>query len=399
MILFENPGEIDIRAAITLGVSVKTSDSAIGFFGTGFPNAVAVILRNSGSVTVFSGCERYEFSVAKQEIRGKAFNVVLLNGRELQFTTEYGKTWAPWQAFRELYANVMDEGGTARHVSIGEDIVGEPGRTRIYVDGADMDSLLSNKGEIFLQTRPLASTAKLEVHSGMTNHVYYRTVRAHTGNVHCLYTYNITTQLDLTEDRTIKHEYAMRSVIAAALVQIDDESIIEKVLFAPPGTFENGLNFDVYATPSEAFMNVVGRHRFNAHLSRTARELWEKHTTEKVIWKEVHLDRYEQEILADAMKLLKRVGCDIHREDFMVVSGLGANVFGVVRNGRIYIAHRTFDVGARFLASTLYEEWLHKTQHLADESRELQNHLLDQLFGMVDRLCRVEDKTRMIAAE
>ena len=35
MIVFENPGEIDVAAISTFGVSVKETDNPIGFFGTG----------------------------------------------------------------------------------------------------------------------------------------------------------------------------------------------------------------------------------------------------------------------------------------------------------------------------------------------------------------------------
>ena len=45
MIVFENPGEIDIRSISTFGVSVKEGDNPIGFFGTGLKYAIVVLLR------------------------------------------------------------------------------------------------------------------------------------------------------------------------------------------------------------------------------------------------------------------------------------------------------------------------------------------------------------------
>src|SRR5690606_21571397 len=131
MIVFENSGAIDMRAAITLGVSVKTGSNPIGFFGTGSKKAISVILAEGGTITIFSGRTKHEFTTARRKIRGHPFKMIIHNGKELQFTTDYGKTWAPWQAFRELYSNVLDEGGTARHVEDGEPIKGVPGTTRI----------------------------------------------------------------------------------------------------------------------------------------------------------------------------------------------------------------------------------------------------------------------------
>ena len=36
MIIFQNEGLIDLDAATVMGASIKDSDSAIGYFGTGF---------------------------------------------------------------------------------------------------------------------------------------------------------------------------------------------------------------------------------------------------------------------------------------------------------------------------------------------------------------------------
>ncbi|HEX4610447.1 MAG TPA: hypothetical protein VH092_19815, partial [Urbifossiella sp.] len=43
-LVFSNPGAIDINLVKLLGVSVKDSDNAIGFFGTGMKYALACTL-------------------------------------------------------------------------------------------------------------------------------------------------------------------------------------------------------------------------------------------------------------------------------------------------------------------------------------------------------------------
>ena len=85
-------------------------------------------------------------------------------------------------------------------------------------------------------------------------------------------------------------------------------------------------------------------------------------------------------------------GAQVDRRDFMVVEGLGESIFGMVRGSRILIAKAALDLGTRFIASTIYEEWLHKKEALQDESRQLQNLLFEKLFAMTERVCALENR-------
>lgn len=101
MIVFKNEGILDINSIITFGVSVKEKESAIGFFGTGLKYAIAVLLRNGCEVAIKSGLDVYYFGTESLIVRGKSFPIVTMNGKQLSFTTEYGKTWELWKAARE----------------------------------------------------------------------------------------------------------------------------------------------------------------------------------------------------------------------------------------------------------------------------------------------------------
>ena len=109
---FMNDAHFDPDAMMTFGVSAKSNADAIGYFGTGFKYAVAIILRLGGQITVESGGEIYTFATTTKTIRNKDFDIVTLNGANAGFTTHLGVNWEPWQAFRELWANCMDEQGT-----------------------------------------------------------------------------------------------------------------------------------------------------------------------------------------------------------------------------------------------------------------------------------------------
>ena len=160
---------------------------------------------------------------------------------------------------------------------------------------------------------------------------------------------------------------------------------------APRGTFESSFDFNTcIGKPSLAFMDVAFRLRQNVHCNSAALKLWEKHSAISLSFDPVILDPFDEEQLRQALKLLARLGADISRRDFIVVEGLGASVFGAVRNRKILISKAALDMGVRFIASTLYEEWLHKAQTLQDESRALQTLLFEKLMAMTERVMAME---------
>src|SRR6185437_6468608 len=110
-VVFENRGEIDPIAIRTFGVSVKESENPIGFFGTGLKYALAILLRTKHRITIQSGERVLHVGTREAVVRGERFDLITLDGEPLGFTTQVGKTWAVWMAYRELYCNARDEGG------------------------------------------------------------------------------------------------------------------------------------------------------------------------------------------------------------------------------------------------------------------------------------------------
>ena len=104
MIVFENEGEIDPRLVMLIGVNVKESASAIGFFGTGLKYAVACLTRWGEEICIQSGTAEFTFSVEDTEIRGRNFGIIHMCSKidraALGFTTELGKRWEPWMVYR-----------------------------------------------------------------------------------------------------------------------------------------------------------------------------------------------------------------------------------------------------------------------------------------------------------
>ena len=259
MIVFQNKGLIDLRAVRTIGLHAKPeTDRPIGEFGTGLKLAVSVILREGGTVTLYRGKVAHRFQVVETEFRGQSVALVAMDGEELGFTLNYGKNWQAWQAFRELYSNMLDElEGSCRPAPDGPDL--KDGYTSIVVEGADFDELYRNRRNVFLEGAPLLKVDSLEVHPGKSAAIYYNGMRAMDLPRTSLFTYNLTQPMTLTEDRTFLYPYLAEHHVVRALVACNDEEVIASVLAADQDSWESGFDYNLSAFEdvSGEFMHVA----------------------------------------------------------------------------------------------------------------------------------------------
>ncbi len=393
-IYFSNAEAIDINAITILGVNVKTGSNPIGHFGTGLKFAIATLLRTGHEIVLWREGLNYQFKAQEEVIRGEGFQRVVMIDPEgsiekLGFTTMLGRNWEVWQAYRELYCNAQDENGFISDKASTPEEAAQLG-TVFAISGEGIEQAHMKRRETFLDAKTLAADDYVSIHVGGGNKVYYRGVRAHELPQPGLMTYNLIVKSELTEDRTLKYSYVIQHWAQMALAQCMDEDLIEKVVMAEKGTFENTWNFELCGVPSPAFMKVMSRLRNNLHCNHGARELWRRNTDEKQKYEDLTLDEMEQRSIEEAFVLLQRLGVEIIRSDFIVLPSLGPNIFGAVKEGKMFLARATLDLGYRFIASTLYEEYLHLNHSLPDCSRELQGHLFEKLMTMVDRVVRME---------
>lgn len=133
MLFFQNPGVMPPAAFMVFGNHTKpNTDTPFGRFGTGLKNAIAVILREGGSIAIQTKESNvrldYVFSISEELFRGEPIQLIvctvtstayLKNAPDLvetstidvPFTTDLGKDWELWMAERELASNADDEGG------------------------------------------------------------------------------------------------------------------------------------------------------------------------------------------------------------------------------------------------------------------------------------------------
>ncbi len=138
-LMIENRGEIELNALVLMGASTKRAQDKIGVFGTGTKYALAALLAESTSPTIFSGPVKIEFVTQPTTLRNEEYNqVVLLHDGKytpLGFTTSMGLNWGVKEALRELVSNAMDE--EEYSAEMVEEMVGRNGYTRIYVPATD----------------------------------------------------------------------------------------------------------------------------------------------------------------------------------------------------------------------------------------------------------------------
>jgi hypothetical protein len=261
---FMTEGKLDLRALTVFGMNAKPkTDNPIGYFGTGLKYAIATLVRMDYEVKFNIDGRLWSVRKQKTNFRGVEFDGIELvrhkkflpdDVRPLPFTTQLGKDWELWMAFRELYANTLDEHGKA-------DLESDPlifNRVKGYtLIGIEDDShnmladLWNNRDEIFLPPKDQSvispntkGDGEIEIRPwNGSRWIYYRTMRLIHLDKDPLFTYNVLSRIELTEDRTAKYPFQVDDAIKQSLVVLEDRSVIRKILAAGEDIYEGRLDF------------------------------------------------------------------------------------------------------------------------------------------------------------
>jgi hypothetical protein len=260
MLIFENAGEIDPQLITLIGVNIKTSPSAIGYFGTGLKYAIACLSRWEDEIVIQSGTAIFTFTKVTAEIRGKTFGVIKMlshvDSLQLGFTTELGKNWEPWMVYRELWCNAHDEPEAAVYEA---ETAPAPriGYTRVIVNSPKLNAAHGVRDTFILAKRePLHKLEELEIYFGESSVIFYRGIAVQQLDKPSLYTYNITSLMYLTEDRTAS-SYSTGPIIARGLAALKDKSIVSATILAPPEAHEAQLDYGYVYTRSVEWDEVA----------------------------------------------------------------------------------------------------------------------------------------------
>ena len=383
-VYFKNPGIAILEALTTMGVNVKEDSSAIGHFGTGFKFGTGIVMRLGGSLTVYLGLDKYEFFTKTREIRGKEFQLVHVrhpDGHEqsIGITSEVGKNWQPWMAYREFRCNAQDESG----FTSDKEQEPEEGYTLIVVDSRDIELVHAKADDYFITTEPVHELEELDLHYShkQTNKIFYKGVRVGQWELPSMFRYNFKSGLMLTEDRTITSEYYTSSSLRRSLAACTNKQLLYKIFTADHELMEHHIKFDSLTSASEQFLDtaeLVLKQKplhYNVTLRATLSKLRNHDPFE---WIKPSL--LQSKMLVKAEKVCLDFGFDTSTRDIRIVDNLGVDVLGCVDNGNIYLSVKAFDMGTKVVAGTLLEEMIHAQRGLRDCTRELQNFLLDRLM-------------------
>lgn len=381
-VYFRNEGLIDLDVIRTMGVSVKETDSPIGYFGTGLKYAIAVLLREGQHVTLMRGIDTYEFSLRPETIRGQTFNVAYMNDERLPFTTQLGRDWQIWQVYRELHSNTLDEGGEVSMVSKLHE-----GMTTIICVGNAIQAAFMERAKIFLTSLPIAQTENISIHMGSTDIVYNKGVRAAKLRQPLSYTYNFHNGLMLGEDRNFSSQFDMDYYFGRELPSLEDETIIRNIVIRPFGK-EGDFNYLHASKISEAFRKAILQAANSEQPANNVRNFAAVLRKQSDDYENIILSNGEKNTLDVARQILINLNCFIDPVDLNFIRTLGTQVYGAYNpaTNKIYIASMTFDMGADFLAATIYEEWLHREHGFEDCTRSLQNFLFQRLIVLAKQI-------------
>lgn len=400
MLFFRNKGLIPLEAVTIMGVNVKENPNAIGHFGTGLKITIAGIMRLGGKLDLWRGEDRYQFSTQTKEIRGKDFEIIYMNGRELPFTTELGKNWEPWMFYRELESNCRDELGDSGIIIKGSTETAPaplPNQTLIYVECDELDVAFYDRDKYFITTKPVYSiSGMLELHAGEGNQTYYRGIAV--GELDN-FPYKLNILKDhtrhLTEDRTLAIAHA-RQMLRICIPTITDKEVLRTIFPSDASSESNrtlAMEFDfdmLYVEPSEEFFERL-LYLYNNHPMAITLDLihylvkhgrLDRHDTRKLL----EMTPQEKANIERAFVYLEGLGYENVREYEVHKTELGPNYFALADRitNKIYVTPRVLDMGVKQICSMMHEEFLHLRKGLTDCSRDLQSYLFDKIATMYE---------------
>lgn len=396
-VVFKNKGIINMHGITTFGVCVKDTDDPIGYFGTGLKYALAVLMREGFKVTAYGGLDGREFTLRDEDIRDKTFAIVCLGGKPLPFTTDLGKNWQLWHAFRELYANTLDEAGT-----IDQKSEPEQGYTTFIVEGDAFDKLYEERDQIFLQTEPTHKFDGLEIHDSLEagGWIYYKGIRVYKLPKRAMYNYNLTGDIRLTEDRTVSSLSDVHLGIAKAITKCDNIALIRQMLLADSRYFESTIDYHWWVVkPGETFNKIVEQFiGSRTSINTSARNLYKRDHPKDAIPPTVQMETIpieQRRKLWAALLFWKRLGMPIPKGIVHVTTGLKTRK-GKTIAGHIYLSKFVLEMDMRVVTGLIYKLYAETKPTIEQVKQE--DLLIDTIVDFGERILGVSTQKEVAGA-
>lgn len=392
-IVFENTTPIDPRAWSVMGLSAKETDNPVGFFGTGLKYAIAIVLREGCELTIHSAGQTYRFHSAEATFRDKIYQQVYCNDTMLPFTTDLGQHWQLWQAFRELYCNALDEGGTVRELPTAK--VSPHDGTLVQVTGAPFSTVYQQRDRYFIShhRKPLATTPYGEIYSG--SGIYLRGVRVTDDSFRSSYAYNLQ-RLPLNEDRLVTLGFGTIDTITHCIVASKNHAIIRATMEASGRVngdtklFETHLYWSHYAYDQD-LLEVAREYskQYPEDVNSTIRDIIKANTPDDSQYDHFTPTPEQLKKVTSAINRLAHLNYPVCAEiTYVTISNPLLMAF--TTSGKIYLTNFGIEQTLDNLTATLFEESEYHIKHgFRDLARNGQSWLISELLV---NAARAEDK-------
>jgi hypothetical protein len=342
-----------------------------------------------------------------------------------------GPTWKEdWFVLREVYCNALDEGGCLI-VKETENVSPSEGKTRIYIQiTEELQEVTANWDAYFADERtPLFESEKVYTcylgnDDGVVHHqkilayqktegvLYRKGIRVHASKS-LMYDYGCN-HVNINEDRTAKNPNGLNYGIYNMFSSFVNEDYIKSILrtaqddsradeYYAVSMSEDASNWSAeWARFSRENLLVIKESsgKYADEIMASKREVFlipqsfardmKKNIPEAVVLgmssmvgdyltNEVELTPKMTFLLNEVIASLKEMKYDV-LFDVEVVDFDDENVLGQadLKNKKIMIAAKTFDMGRREIAMTIMEENEHIKSGKGDETRAFQNHIFSQ---------------------
>lgn len=411
-----SPGLIDLNALRLMGASTKRGDSSkIGRFGSGLKYSLAYFLRNGYEVKLFRGTEEVKISLEPTKLRDIEYKVIQIAGVSTSITTELGPDWSLWQAVRELVCNALDEGAKSP-LQYHADIFGAPepsyhNSTIFLISGPGLADFWSERFKYFanpealLETTPHGSIYRRAV---ANSRLFRQGILVHEFSCPLAFDYDIP-QIELNEERAPKHDWQTMEALARLQFSSTKPEIISAI-----ASFSNkdlagyadwhsvdlaaaSLEWRTFlaATPlfTQEHIEVLSKSSM-ASGRLVAPFLFKKATdaglakalvrsSPKSAYIPATLEPHQEAMLISALKTMAtcHMACQY---SITLVRFVSPTIYAIAdtETKTIHLSPICFTRGEQFLLSTLMEEWIHLQHAVADETRPMQDAILEQLAGL-----------------
>jgi len=416
-IKIQNDGEIENNAFYLIGASTKRGSEKIGFFGSGLKYSLAVLLRNEIGFSVYSGLREIKITTKKTEFRGKPFNQIYINNKPTGFTSEMGIDWESWFPIREIFCNAIDEGGNPT-LEFCEETVPVEGKTIFFIELKDQTKeIVDNWDKYFSLNRndSYMRSDDINIFHGSDEYIIYRRgVQVYHQKKKSLFHYDCK-NLDINESRTLKHGIDAYWEVAIQIAKHANKEVIKRI-------------FDFYNDTAEAEYHWIQANYFNNNwldvingrylVLKSVSGYFQKQIADGnclvlpdslvnslsnyfkdkilVLGKSqecgdfVVIEANEKQKAYIDQALVFLFNCNIKVDSKINVAVFkDGKIFGqVVNNNEILLSVNLFDNGKRQVIETLLEEHIHIKHQVPDESRAMQNVLLNKI------VCCFEDMSK-----